>query len=120
MAGRPVGYRVMVARVMTVMHVTYTQAHVVHTLGLTPPSVRTAEQGAFQLAALGVTLLTSLVGGVLTGFIIKLPFFLYQGPILVCRAVVWCPVSSCIRRDTFPTYTALCLSVRVRRTQRHN
>merc|ERR1712046_493656 len=40
-----------------------------------------AGQGGYQMAALGVTLVTSLAGGVLTGFIIKAPCFLYHGPV---------------------------------------
>jgi len=39
------------------------------------------EQGGYQIAALVVTLLISLVGGLLTGLIIKLPCFQYEGQI---------------------------------------
>jgi len=38
-----------------------------------------AEQAGFQLAALGVTLAFSIVGGIITGFIVKMPCFAYNG-----------------------------------------
>ena len=44
-------------------------------------AIQKGEQAGYQLAALAVTLLTSLLGGMLTGLIIKLPCFQYRGPI---------------------------------------
>jgi ammonium transporter Rh len=38
-------------------------------------------QAGFQLAALGVTILFSIVGGIICGLIIKMPCFLYHGPL---------------------------------------
>ena len=52
-------------------------------------SPKKGEQGGYQIAALVVTLMLSLVGGMLTGFLIKLPCFQYRGPVHeeVCRLV---------------------------------
>ena len=38
-----------------------------------------AEQARFQIAALVVTLIMSIGGGVITGMVIKFKFFVYEG-----------------------------------------
>ena len=42
-------------------------------------NVHAAEQARFQIAALAATLIISIGGGIITGLIIKLPIFVYQG-----------------------------------------
>jgi len=44
-----------------------------------PNGIDAAEQARFQIAALVVTLIMSIGGGVITGLIIKHPFFVYPG-----------------------------------------
>ena len=42
-------------------------------------AVHTAEQARFQIAALVATLIISIGGGIITGLVVKAPFFVYQG-----------------------------------------
>ena len=48
--------------------------------------MHTAAQARFQLAALASTLIISIGGGIVTGLIIKHPFFVYKGVKKVSQA----------------------------------
>ena len=67
-------------------------------LGVAPGSDRTAEQQAgIQLAALFITLIISIFGGMFTGLIIKMPIFL---PGLKSEKANWCECG----KSTHPDY----------------